>query len=102
MPEKRARTILIIDDEEQLRKLMTRIISLEGYEVTSAKNLREARGILSTRDPDLVLSDVRLPDGDGVDFVREIKKEHPLTEVILLTAYGNISDGVQAMKNGAF
>ena len=52
--------------------------------------------------PDVVLCDVFLPDGNGVDFVVRLKKEFPMSEVILLTAHGNISDGVQAIKNGAF
>ena len=51
---------------------------------------------------DVVISDVKLPDGSGVEFSRIIKEKHPATEVILLTAYGNIPDGVQAIKNGAF
>jgi N-acyl-D-aspartate/D-glutamate deacylase len=52
--------------------------------------------------PEIILCDVKLPDGNGVDFVSELKKKYPQIEVILLTAYGNIADGVQAMKNGAF
>ncbi|RYY58608.1 MAG: sigma-54-dependent Fis family transcriptional regulator [Chitinophagaceae bacterium] len=94
--------ILIIDDEEQLRKLLTRIVGLEGFDTTSARNLKDARFILESQHISLVLCDVRLPDGNGVDFVREIKAISPQTEVILLTAFGNISDGVQAIKNGAF
>ncbi len=50
----------------------------------------------------ILIGDVKLPDGNGVDFVKTIKANHPLVEIILLTAYGNIPDGEQAMKNGAF
>lgn len=50
----------------------------------------------------MILCDVRLPDGNGVDFITNVKRKHPLIEIILLTAYGNIPDGIQAMKNGAF
>ena len=50
----------------------------------------------------MILCDVKLPDGNGVDFVKQTKIKFPLLEIILLTAYGNIHDGVQAMKNGAF
>ena len=57
---------------------------------------------LEQNEIDVLLCDVKLPDGNGVDFLQKIKASFPLTEVILLTAYGNISDGVQAMKNGAF
>ncbi|RYY53488.1 MAG: sigma-54-dependent Fis family transcriptional regulator [Chitinophagaceae bacterium] len=94
--------ILIVDDEEQLRKLLTRIVGLEGFDVTSARNLKDARTILETQPVALILCDVRLPDGNGVDFVRVVKQDFPATEIILLTAFGNIADGVQAIKNGAF
>lgn len=94
--------ILIIDDEEKLRTLLARIISLEGYEVLQAGDLKTALKKLEQAEIDVVLCDVKLPDGNGVDFCRSIKEKFPLTEIILLTAYGNIPDGVQAIKNGAF
>lgn len=95
-------TILLIDDEEQLRKLLSRVISLEGITVIEANTLKSASHILSHHAVDAVLCDVRLPDGNGVDFVKVIKDRYPSIEIILLTAYGNIADGVQAIKNGAF
>ncbi|MFC4480019.1 sigma-54-dependent transcriptional regulator [Flavobacterium chungangensis] len=94
--------ILIIDDEEKLRSLLVRIIKSEGFEVFEAKDLKSGFKKLEQTDIDVVLCDVKLPDGNGVDFVQNIKNSFPLTEVILLTAFGNIPDGVQAMKNGAF
>jgi len=94
--------ILIIDDEEKLRSLLVRIIKSEGFEVFEAKDLKSGFKKLEQTDIDVVLCDVKLPDGNGVDFVQNIKSSFPLTEVILLTAFGNIPDGVQAMKNGAF
>ena len=94
--------ILIIDDEDKLRNLLSRIIRLEGYQVKEAPDLKSARKILDRESPDVILCDVKLPDGNGVDFVRELKSRHKAVEMILLTAYGNIADGVQAMKNGAF
>ena len=94
--------ILIIDDEEQLRKLLTRIISLEGFKVTEAGTLKAARELLNHQLFEVILCDVRLPDGNGVEFVKITKQAFPSIEMILLTAYGNIPDGVQAMKNGAF
>lgn len=95
-------TILVIDDEEKLRQLLKRILHLEGFETKGAGSLREGRKILEKEHIDAVLCDVKLPDGNGVDFVKEVKKDFPALEIILLTAYGNISDGVQAMRNGAF
>lgn len=94
--------ILIIDDEPQLRKLLARIISLEGYEVAEAQDCASGLKMLRGYDPDVVLCDVKLPDGNGVELVGRLKAASPGSEVILLTAYGNIPDGVQAIKNGAF
>ena len=94
--------ILIIDDEEQLRKLLARIIALEGYEVAEAADCAGGLRMLRRYEPDVVLCDVKLPDGNGVEMVGRIKQAMPSAEVILLTAYGNIPDGVQAIKNGAF
>ena len=94
--------ILIIDDEEKLRSLLKRIVGLEGYAVTETGNLKAAFKLLDKEDIDVILCDVRLPDGNGVDFVTEIKSKYPLIEIILVTAYGNIPDAIQAMKNGAF
>ena len=94
--------ILIIDDEVQLRTLLTRMMELEGYDVCQAGDCRAALKQLELQNPDVVLCDVFLPDGNGVDLVLAIKKAAPNVEVILLTAHGNIPDGVQAIKNGAF
>ena len=94
--------ILIIDDEEKLRSLLARIIKLEGFTVTEAGTLKAGTKLLEKESFDVVLCDVKLPDGNGVDFVKEIKPGFPAVEIILLTAYGNIPDGIQAMKNGAF
>ena len=94
--------ILIIDDEEQLRKLLGRLLSLEGYNILEAGNIKAAGKLLEKEEVQVVLSDVKLPDGNGVQFTSELKRMYPETEVIVLTAYGNIADGVQAIKNGAF
>ena len=94
--------ILIIDDEVQIRTLLTRMMELEGYDVCQAGDCRAALKQLELQNPDVVLCDVFLPDGNGVDLVLAIKKATPNVEVILLTAHGNIPDGVQAIKNGAF
>lgn len=96
------KNILIIDDEEKLRGLLARIIKSEGFNVHEASNLKLGLKKLEQNDIDVVLCDVKLPDGNGVDFLQNIKTSFSLVEVILLTAYGNIPDGVKAMKNGAF
>ncbi|WP_316789905.1 sigma-54 dependent transcriptional regulator [Pedobacter frigoris] len=94
--------ILIIDDEKKLCSLLARIIELEGFTVFQANTGKEGLKILASQEIYVVLSDVRLPDINGVDLVKEIKQIRPYTEVINLTAHGTIQDGVMAMRNGAF
>ena len=94
--------ILIIDDEEKLRSLLARILDLEGYQIFEAPNAKSAFRILENADIQLVISDVKLPDANGVELTATIKEKFPLVEIIVLTAYGTISDGVRAIKNGAF
>ena len=94
--------ILIIDDEEKLRHLLSRILQLEGYSVIQAASVKEGLKKLEKEEINLVLTDVRLPDGNGVELSQKIKTLYPHIEVIVLTAYGTISDGVKAIKNGAF
>ncbi len=96
------KNILIIDDEEKLRGLLARIVKSEGFDVIEAGDLKSGFKKLEQNEIDVVLCDVKLPDGNGVEFVQKIKSAFPEVEVILLTAFGKIADGVQAMKNGAF
>ena len=94
--------ILLIDDEPTIRMLLSRILELEGYEVLKAKDRATALYILNKQEVQVVLCDVFLPDGNGVDMVQELQPLAPNAKIILLTAHGNITDGVQAIKNGAF
>ncbi|MBL7879059.1 MAG: sigma-54-dependent Fis family transcriptional regulator, partial [Chryseobacterium gambrini] len=94
--------ILIIDDEIKLLKLLGMILSQENFNVKEASTARSAMTMLEQYEFDVVLSDVRLPDAFGVDLVKSIKTKYPHLEIILMTAFGNITDAVQAMKNGAY
>lgn len=94
--------VLIIDDEKKICSLLARIIELEGFKVFQAGTAKEGLRILKNEDIMVVLSDVKLPDFNGVELVKEIKKIKPGAEVINLTAFGTIADGVMAMRNGAF
>lgn len=96
-------TILIIDDEEKLRQLLARIIELEGYSVLQAANARQGWQLLA-QEPDiqLVITDVKLPDENGIRILEKIRQQYPLCQVIVITAFGTIHDGVRAMKLGAF
>lgn len=95
-------TILLIDDESRLRQLLARILELEGYTVLEAENARAGLKVLEREEVQLVISDVKLPDKNGIELSAQIKQLYPATEIIVLTAYGTISDGVTAIKNGAF
>ena len=94
--------VLIIDDEEKLRTLLSKIISLEGFEVLQANDCKSALKKFDQPEIDVVICDVKLPDGNGVELSKKLKEKNPLVEIILLTAYGNIPDSVQSIKNGAF
>lgn len=95
-------TVLIIDDEKKICSLLARIIGLEGFNVLQANTGKEGLKVLSLNDIHVVISDVKLPDVNGVELVTEVKLRKPYVEVINLTAFGTIEDGVKAMKNGAF
>ncbi|MDP9040552.1 MAG: response regulator, partial [Bacteroidota bacterium] len=94
--------ILLIDDEGKLRQLLKRIISLEGFIVFEADSLKTAIRLLEREHVEVILCDVKLPDGDGIDFIEKVKSKYPQVEMIMLTAYGNISDGVRSIQRGAF
>jgi len=95
-------TVLIIDDEEKLRGLLAKIISLEGFKVAEAVNAKAGLKKLEQEEFNVVICDVKLPDANGIDSMKKLKEVSPSTEVIMLTAYGTIADGVKAIKNGAF
>jgi two-component system NtrC family response regulator len=101
MPEN---TVLLIDDEEMLRLAVARTLELEGYTVLQAATAYVGLQLLAEHAADIsvVLSDVKLPDGRGLDLLPRYRALAPQAEVILMTAYGTIADGVRAMKEGAF
>jgi two-component system NtrC family response regulator len=94
--------LLIIDDEPQLRNMLARLFTSEGYAVTTAETGAQAMQRLKARSFQVVLCDVRLPDANGVELTKAIKSQQPDAEVIVLTAFGTIHDAVQALHNGAF
>ena len=94
--------ILIIDDEVKLSALLARILEMEGYHVLQAATAKAGIRIIEQEDIRVVLSDVKLPDANGVELVKKVKQIKPYIEIINLTAFGSISDGVLAIKNGAF
>ena len=94
-------TILIIDDEEHARSNISEYLKTSGYEVFEAGTLKEAREQINNGNGDVIVLDVQLPDGDGLDFLTEISSLPQKPPVILITGYGDIQMAVDAMKNGA-
>jgi two-component system NtrC family response regulator len=94
--------ILVVEDDAKIRSLLKRILSLEGYTVFEAADLRLASRVLAKESIEVIVSDVMLPDGNGIGFTKEVKSKYSNAEIIILTAHANIADGVQAMRNGAF
>lgn len=95
-------TALIIDDEPDIRELIALTLTRMGLDHHSAANLEEARTLLNTYEFDICLTDMRLPDGNGVEFVRYIHSKKPQLPVAVITAHGNMEAAVEAMKNGAY
>lgn len=95
-------TILIIDDEDKIRGLLSRILKGEGYQVLEASDGKSGLQKLTKQETDIVICDVKLPDCSGLELLEQLKKASPLSEIILLTAYGTIKDSVNAIKNGAY
>jgi len=94
--------ILLIDDEPQLRQMISRLLASEGYEVTQADTIKVGLKTLERSKFPLVICDVKLPDGNGVEVTKIIKAKFPETEIILFTAFGTIHDAIQAIRNGAY
>ncbi len=97
-----ARTILVVDDEEDIRALLTDLLKDAGYTTRHATTGAEAIESVGKDMPDLVMMDVKLPDQDGLAVLRQLKREHPDLEVIVMTAYGGSSSAIKAMEHGAY
>ena len=96
------RSALIVDDEHDIRELLVLTLGRMGLRTDTAPNLHAARQMLGTVSYDLCLTDMRLPDGSGLELVSEISTRFPTTPVAVITAYGNVEAAVEALKAGAF
>ncbi len=94
-------SVLVIDDERNIRTLVARVLGQENIEVHPAATGKEGLEMAYEVDPDVALVDLRLPDIDGIQVLRELRTRRPETAVIMITAYGHIESVVMAMKNGA-
>jgi len=96
------RSALIVDDERDIRELLTLTLGRMGLRIDTASNLGEARELLGRNAYDLCLTDMNLPDGNGIDLVGDIARDHPQLPVAMITAFGNVELAVEALKAGAF
>ena len=96
------RSALVIDDERDIRELLVMTLGRMGLRCDTAATLADARAQLARHPYDLCLTDMRLPDGSGMDLIAEISQKHPNTPVAMITAFGNVEAAVEALKAGAF
>jgi two-component system response regulator AtoC len=96
------RSVLVVDDEADVRTLLTDLLTEEGYKVRPADTAAKAVAEIEKDLPDLVMMDVQLPDQDGIALLRQLKKEHPELEMIVMTAFGGSSTAIKAMEHGAY
>ncbi len=94
--------LLIVDDEASLRDFLSIVFEEDGWVVRSAASLKEARAELDKGEPDTILCDLMMPDGSGIDLLREIKEAHPAVPVIMITAYTSTRSAITALKEGAY
>ncbi|MBI5096613.1 MAG: sigma-54-dependent Fis family transcriptional regulator, partial [Nitrospirae bacterium] len=95
-------TILIVEDNESMAKMLQQALTGEGYRIFLARDKQEGIENIQRENIDLVLSDLRLPSGTGIDILQATREQSPFIPVIIMTAYGKIEDAVRAVKEGAY
>lgn len=93
--------LLIVDDEVEIRTSLARRYTLKGYVVSTAEDGQEALNLMSEEPFNVVITDIRMPKVNGVELLREIRKEYPMTRVIMMTGYVTLENGLAALKYGA-
>ncbi len=96
-----SKQILVVDDDADILKVLKANLELHDYEVVTADTWKKAQKVLSLSQPDLILLDVMLPDGDGIEICRELRKDFTRIPIIMLTARDKISDKVMGLESGA-
>ena len=99
---KQAKRILVVDDEENARIGLSRLLAQEGFLVESVANGYEALDYLRQQDVNLIVTDINMPEMNGIAFLRELNKYFPKSNVIMITAYGGVESYIEAMNLGAF
>lgn len=99
---KQPKRILVVDDEENARIGLSRLLSNEGFLVDSVSNGYEALNYLRQQEVNLVISDINMPEMNGITFLKELNKNFPKSNVIMITAYGGVESYIEAMNLGVF
>lgn len=102
MAPQSSKRILVVDDEENARIALSKILAHEGYDVSSAANGLEALNFLRSREVELIITDINMPEMNGLAFLRELNRSYPKSNVIMITAYGEVESYLEAMNLGAF
>src|SRR3954469_14467444 len=97
-----SKSVLIVEDENVLRESLAELLAEEGYEVVQAPNGKAAYDLVLQRSVDVVLTDIHMPEMDGITLLGHLQKMTPQTPVIILTAFGTVQSAVSAMKSGAY
>ncbi|MBK9963875.1 MAG: sigma-54-dependent Fis family transcriptional regulator [Holophagales bacterium] len=94
--------LLVVDDEAGIREMLTIVFQKEGYRVSAARGCVEGLALLDGEAPDLVLTDLKMPDGTGFDILKKVRESHRDTPVVMITAYSSTKTAVDALKQGAY
>ena len=99
---RQAKRILVVDDEENARIGLSRLLAKEGFIVDSVSNGFEALNYLRQQDVNLIVTDINMPGMNGITFLKELNKSFPQSNVIMITAYGGVESYIESMNLGAF
>jgi DNA-binding NtrC family response regulator len=99
---KLAKRILVVDDEENARIGLSKLLAKEGFLVDSVANGFEALNYLRQQEVNLIVTDINMPEMNGIAFLKELNKNYPNSNVIMITAYGGVESYIEAMSLGAF
>jgi DNA-binding NtrC family response regulator len=99
---KQAKRILVVDDEENARIGLSRLLAKEGFVVDSVANGFEALSYLRQHEVNLIVTDINMPEMNGITFLKELNKSFPQSNVIMITAYGGVESYIESMNLGAF
>lgn len=99
---KQSKRILVVDDEENARIGLSKLLANEGFLVDSVSNGFEALNYLRQQEVNLIVTDINMPEMNGITFLKELNKSFPKSNVIMITAYGGVESYIEAMNLGAF